>query len=115
ADSWLPSWRPEGVIDTRGDDGWSPEDGDGPAHITVTFDKPVDTVTTPFMTIQLNFGHVDSTVAARFEFLAMTGADDGSDLPEEIIDIIQPSANIASTADPSAPGSARGSPSPQFN
>ena len=26
ADSWLPSWRPEGVIDTRGDDGWSPAD-----------------------------------------------------------------------------------------
>jgi hypothetical protein len=88
ADSWLPAWRPEGVIDTRGNDGWSPEDGDGPAHITVTFDKPVDTVATPFMTIQLNFGHVDSTVAARFEFLAMTGTDDGSDLPQEIIDII---------------------------
>ena len=25
ADSWLANWRPEGVIDTRGDDGWSPE------------------------------------------------------------------------------------------
>jgi hypothetical protein len=89
ADSWLTDWRPEGLIDTRGDDGWSPEDGDGPTHLTVTFDKPVDTATTPFMTIQLNFGHVDSTVAARFEFLAMTGADDGSDMPPEIVDIVE--------------------------
>jgi hypothetical protein len=99
ADTWLANWRPEGVIDTRGDDGWSPEDGDGPAHITVTFDKPVDTATTPFMTIQLNFGHVDSTVAARFEFLAMTGADDGSDLPSDIIDIVESAPDKRSAED----------------
>jgi hypothetical protein len=89
ADSWLPDWRPDGVIDTRGNDGWSPEDGDGPARMTVTFDKPVDTNDTPFMTIQLNFGHVDGTVAARFEFEAMTGTDTDSDLPEDIIDLMQ--------------------------
>ena len=35
--------------------------------------------TTPFLTVQLNFGHGNSLVAARFEFLAMTGTDDGSD------------------------------------
>ncbi len=109
ADSWLPDWRPEGVIDTRGDDGWSPEDGDGPAHMTVTFDKPVDTNTTPFMTIQLNFGHVDGTVAARFEFQAMTGTDTDSDLPEEIINLIVPGAVATSAATAAAPGSAGGS------
>lgn len=118
ADSWLDDWRPEGVIDTRGDDGWSPAPGEpatgepasaggaiGPAHLTVTFDKPIDTTETPFMTIQLNFGHVDSTVAARFEFLAMTGTDDGSDLPQDIIEII----NNSNT--PTAPGSAGSPPS----
>src|SRR5262249_44800009 len=101
-----PNWRPEGVIDTRGDDGWSPEDGDGPAHITVTFDKPVDTNANSFMTIQLNFGHVDNTVAARFEFLAMTGTDDGSDLPPEIIDIIEKGPPQLAPP-PGATGSAR--------
>ena len=99
ADSWLTNWRPEGVIDTRGDDGWSPEDGDGPAYITVTFDKPVDTTDSPFMTVQLNFGHVDSTVAARFEFLAMTGTDDGSDLPPGTIDIVQSAPDKRSAED----------------
>ena len=120
ADSWLPEWRPEGVIDTRMDDGWSP-DPDGevasatgqlpPTHITVTFDKPINTAATPFATVQLNFGHVDSTVAARFEFLAMTGTDDGSDLPKEIIDIITrwvarpelPAKGVASTPQPTTP------------
>ncbi len=111
ADSWLPDWRPEGVIDTRGDDGWSPEDGDGPAHMTVTFDKPVDTNTTPFMTIQLNFGHVDGTVAARFEFQAMTGTDTDSDLPEEIINIIQPPSG-ATAGSPSSATLAKESTSP---
>lgn len=103
ADSWLADWRPEGVIDTRGDDGWSPADGEvasatgqlPPTHLTVTFDNPVDTATTPFMTIQLNFGHVDNTVAARFEFLAMTGTDDDSDLPEDIIKIIEQRAGAS--------------------
>ena len=58
------------------------------------------------MTIQLNFGHVDSTVAARFEFLAMTGTDDGSDLPDEIIEIIK---SPTSPTAPTAPGSAASS------
>ena len=111
ADSWLADWRPEGVIDTRLDDGWSPEDGDGPTHLTVTFDKPVDTATTPFMTIQLNFGHVDSTVAARFEFLAMTGIDDDSDLPKDIIATIE-SRNGATAGSSSSASSASSPPSP---
>jgi len=110
ADSWLPAWRPEGVLDTRNENGWSPDDGEfvsatgkvAPAHLTVTFDKPVDTRDTPYMTVQLNFGHGNSLVAARFELLAMTGADDDSDLPEDIIELVQ------SPAAPSAPGSAGG-------
>ena len=35
----------------------------------------------PIMTVQLNFGHGNNLIAAHFEILAMTGADDGSDLP----------------------------------
>ncbi len=104
ADSWLPEWRPQGVIDTRGDDGWSPEDGEGPAHITVTFDKPVDTSATPFMTIQINFGHVDGTVAARFEFQAMTGADTDSDLPEDVVESVEQRAVTSSPPEATGAG-----------
>lgn len=104
ADSWLANFPPDGVLDTRNENGWSPEAGDGPTHITVTFDKPVDTTATPYMTVLLNFGHGNHLVAARFEILAMTGADDGSPLPPGIIDIIQ------STTSLTARGSAEGSP-----
>ena len=79
ADSWLPNYRPENVLDTRNENGWSPDaTTKDPAHITVTFDKPVDTAATPYMTVQLNFGNGRRRVAARFEILAMTGTDDGS-------------------------------------
>jgi hypothetical protein len=89
ADSWLGEFAPDGVIDTRSDDGWSPEPGDCPTHITTTFAKPVDTAATPYMTVQLNFGRGNGLIPARFEILAMTGLDDGSSLPAEMIDILQ--------------------------
>jgi hypothetical protein len=89
ASSWDAKYRSEGVLDTLGDSGWSPNPAqDGPAHITVTFDKPVDSASDSFMTIQLNFGHGRNLVGARFEFLAMTGTDDGSSLPSDIIAIV---------------------------
>jgi hypothetical protein len=89
ADSWLADFAPDGVIDTRSDDGWSPEPGDGPTHITVTFKKQVDTTATPYMTVQLNFGRGNGLIPARFEILAMTGLDDGSPLPADMIQILQ--------------------------
>jgi len=100
ANTWLPQYRPENILDTRNENGWSPElADDGPAHVTVTFTEPVDTATAPFMTAQLNFGHGRSLVAARFEILAMTGADDGSPLPPNIIAIIQKPATERSSDD----------------
>ncbi len=90
ADSWLPNYRPENVLDTRNENGWSPNaTTDGPTHITVTFDQPIDSANAPYVTAQLNFGHGNSLVAARFEILAVTGADDGSPLPADIIAIVQ--------------------------
>jgi hypothetical protein len=89
ADSWLTDFAPDGVIDTRADDGWSPEPGNGPAHITTTFVTPVDTTAAPYMTVQLNFGQGNGLIPARFEILGMTGIDDGSPLPAEMIKTLQ--------------------------
>jgi hypothetical protein len=97
ADSWLVAYRPEGVLDTRNENGWSPAPGEPasaggesrPAHITLTFADPIDPAATPYMTVQLNFGHGDNLIASHFEFQVMTGADDGSDLPPDIIAIIE--------------------------
>jgi hypothetical protein len=104
ADSWLADFRPEGVLDTRNENGWSPDlTADGPAHVTVTFATPIDAKTTPYLTAQLNFGHGNNLIASHFEILAMTGTDDGSSLPHDIIDIMQ-------SAD-SSPGATAGLPS----
>jgi hypothetical protein len=94
ADSSLEGYPPEDVLDTRNENGWSPDpETEGPVHITVTFASPIDPSSTPFLTTQLNFGHGRNLVATRFEILAMTGTDDGSPLPQEIIDIVQKSAD----------------------
>jgi hypothetical protein len=107
ASSWLDNYRPENVLDTRNANGWSPDVGEvasatgqtpGAAHITITFDKPLDAKSDSYMTVQLNFGHGRNLVAARFEFLAMTGTDDGSIHPQEIIEIIQPADGEVASA-----------------
>jgi len=98
ADSWLDNYRPENILDTRNENGWSPRPDDEPAsaggsptntaHITVTFAEPIDSSDTPYLTIQLNFGHGNNLIATHFSFEAMTGADDGSDLSSDIIAIL---------------------------
>lgn len=120
ADSWRSDYRPENVLDTRNHNGWSPDAShQGPTHITATFGEPLDTATSPYLTVQLNFGNGNRRVGARFEILAMTGNDDDSDLPAEIIDIIQSSPTPAaadtagsSSSDATAPDFAGGSGAP---
>jgi hypothetical protein len=105
ANSWLEPYRPENALDTRNENGWSPDPtSDGDVHLTVTFEKPIDPAQTPYLTTQLNFGHGNNLIATRFEILAITGTDDDSPLPEEIINIIDPPPRQ------SAPDSAGGSP-----
>jgi hypothetical protein len=89
ANTWREDHRAETVLDTR-DDGWAPRSShDGPVYLTVAFDEPIDAVKTPFVTIQVNFGVNAPLVASKFEFFAVTGADDGSDLPAELIPVVQ--------------------------
>jgi mono/diheme cytochrome c family protein len=90
ANSWQDAYPPTDCLDPRNESGWSPRlDDDGPVHITATLAKPLNTAETPFATVQVNFGHGRSLVAARFEILAMTGNDDGSPLPNDVINILQ--------------------------
>jgi hypothetical protein len=99
ADSWLENYRPENVLDTRNENGWSPlpfgevASATGSpaktAHITVTFAEPINPAITPFATIQLNFGHGNNLIATHFDFQAMTGVDNGSDVPPDIIAILE--------------------------
>lgn len=90
ASSWREDYRPENVLDTRNVNGWSPQVAqDGPVHLTVTFAEPIDPAHTPYLTAQVNFGQRGPLVAARFEFQAIAGTDDGSDLPADVIASIE--------------------------
>ncbi|HEY2574424.1 MAG TPA: DUF1553 domain-containing protein, partial [Verrucomicrobiaceae bacterium] len=93
ANSSQENYPAEGCLDPRNETGWAPDlSTEGPVHLTVTFAKPISVEQTPYLTAQVNFGHGRSLVASRFEFFAMTGNDDGSALPEELISILQNSA-----------------------
>ena len=86
ASTWLAGYRPENILDMRNLNGWSPDTTrDETPKITVTLVQPLHGGDEPFATVQLNFGHGQTLVAAQFEVLALTGVDDGSDLPPEVI------------------------------
>lgn len=86
ANAWQSDHRPADCLDMRNLNGWSPPvDHDGPVHLTFTFDEPIDSSQTPYLTTQLNFGSGENLIAAKFEILAMTGVDDDSDLTPEVI------------------------------
>ncbi|HWA99197.1 MAG TPA: PSD1 and planctomycete cytochrome C domain-containing protein [Pirellulales bacterium] len=92
ANTWQGAYPPTGCLDPRNDSGWSPDPAfDGPVHLTAMFDEPLSAVDAPYMTVQLNFGHGKSLVAAQFAIFALTGHDDGSPLPADMIAIVQTS------------------------
>jgi hypothetical protein len=86
ASSWDPEEPPAGCLDPRNHDGWSPDPNtSGPVHLTATFAEPIRTDATPFLTVQLNFGAGKSLVPGLIELAVITGTDDGTDLPAEIV------------------------------
>ncbi len=90
ANSWDEKFPPADCLDPRNESGWSPDlDTDGAVRVTATFAEPLSAAATPFLTAQLVFGHGKSLIPGHFEFFVMTGIDDDSDLPGEIIKVLQ--------------------------
>ena len=90
ANTWQSTHRPELSLDMRNENGWAPQDDhQGNVHLTLTFGEPLDPRKTPYLTAQLNFGAGDNLIATRMELFALLGSDDGSPLPEAVIDALQ--------------------------
>ena len=86
ASSWAEDGHPRGALTTDHRDGWKPDsEVDGPAHVTVTFTTPLAAVDARHLTAQLNFGRGGNLMARRMEFFAVTGHDDGTDLPAFVV------------------------------
>ncbi|MEQ1826491.1 MAG: PSD1 and planctomycete cytochrome C domain-containing protein [Pirellula sp.] len=90
ANSFELANRPSGCLDPRNESGWSPDPAStGPVRLTATFKEPLDSRKTPHLTVQLNFGHGRSLVPKSIELQAITGIDDDTELPANILSILQ--------------------------
>ncbi len=86
ASSWEPQNPAAGCLDPRNDSGWSPDLAtDGPVHLTATLARPIDPAATPYLTVQLNFGAGRAMIPGLIEVAAITGNDDGTELPTEVV------------------------------
>lgn len=82
ANSFQLSNPPTGCLDPRNESGWSPDLKDsGPVRLTATLNEPLKAQETPYVTIQLNFGHGKSLYPNWIELHAFTGRDDDTYLP----------------------------------
>jgi hypothetical protein len=100
ANSWQPANPAAGCLDPRNETGWAPDLAtEGPVHLTVTFAESIRTDTTPYLTVQLNFGNGREQVPGLVELLAVTGTDDGTDLPAPVLAALQKPAAQRDGAD----------------
>ncbi len=90
ANSWDPNNPPAGCLDPRNHDGWSPNlESEGPVRLTASLKTPVDSRANPYLTVQVNFGNGSSLIPELIEIQVITGIDDDTDLPREIVEILE--------------------------
>jgi len=88
ANSWEAAHPPSHILDPRNETGWSPDrETEGAVYLTATLTNPATTASNPFMTIQLNFGAGNSYIPGMVELAVITGTDDGTDLPKDIVEL----------------------------
>ncbi|MBL9202725.1 MAG: DUF1553 domain-containing protein, partial [Opitutaceae bacterium] len=101
ASAWEPENPAAGCLDPRNDSGWSPPlAAEGPVHLTATLARPLAPAAAPHLTVQLNFGAGRVMIPGLIEICAITGTDDGTDLPAEVITALQtkPAARTSAQA-----------------
>lgn len=89
ANSWESAHPPSHILDPRNETGWSPDrETEGAVHLTATLTNPAMTASNPYMTIQLNFGAGNNYIPGMVELAVITGTDDGTDLPKDIVELL---------------------------
>ncbi|MDP1564059.1 MAG: PSD1 and planctomycete cytochrome C domain-containing protein [Pirellulaceae bacterium] len=90
ASSWETDFPPAAVRDPRNPTGWSPALHEaGPVHFTATFAAPIHVSETPYLTLQLNFGHGQSLIPGHYEVHVYTGVNDDIHVPQEVLAILE--------------------------
>ncbi len=69
--------------------GWSPNGGNQPQHVTLTFARPLDVAALPYLTAEIVFNYGSGHNPGKVRMLAFTGQTDDSDLPADVWSAIQ--------------------------
>ncbi len=105
ASSSHPDYPARSCLDPRDRYGWSPHPyNQTRQHITFTFEQPVNASQSPYLTALLvwgggEFGGAAQLVAGQYRVYAITGADDGTNLPANIQAILQKGADNRSISE----------------
>ena len=92
ASSWQPDFPAIDVRAFHPRRGWSPNlKTDEAPHLTLTFDQPITVDKQAYLTTQVYFAMGGKT-PAQGQLFAVTGTDDGTDLPADIIALINTAA-----------------------
>jgi mono/diheme cytochrome c family protein len=90
---------PANCLDARDHNGWSPHPHNEAAqHITFNFRQPLNASETPYITTLLvwgggPYGNGAKLTPGRLRFYALTGTDDGTNLPEDVQAILRTSSS----------------------
>ncbi len=88
-----PDFPPVDCLDERDFNGWSPFPAtDKPQHITFQLQQPVHASKTPYVTAMLVWGggpqRYHNLIAGKYRLYAVTGHDDGTNIPADIQEIL---------------------------
>lgn len=77
------------ALDPRDATGWSPGNAvNAPQHITFRFDKPISATDTPYVTVLLVWAGGDGLSGGLCELFTFSGSDDGTNIPQDIQEIL---------------------------
>ena len=80
----LPQYPATACLDPRDNNGWSPGEQSTPQHITFQFDKPLNAVESSYVTVMLVWGGGHGLTGGKYRVFAMTGNDDGTNVPDNV-------------------------------
>ncbi len=90
-----PDFPPVNCLDERDHNGWSPHPHNQQAqHITFQLAEPLHASETPYVTVMLvwgggPFGGGAALIGGQYRLFAVTGHDDGTNLPDEVQTILR--------------------------
>jgi hypothetical protein len=98
-----PDLPPVDCLDERDFNGWSPfPETDKPQHITFQLERPVHGSETPYITVMLVWGggpkRQGNLTAGKYRLYAVTGNDDGTNMPADVQEILAVARNDRSGA-----------------